>query len=167
MTGNRPPNQSDAMGMVLGWHSLGALGWGLAVAAVVGFSVLSRVGELSAQGGRSVWDGIYTAAQAERGAQRYADSCSECHGSGLEGGEMEPPLTGGEFMYAWDGLSVSDLFERIRISMPPADPNSVSRQDKADIVAYLLSHNGVPAGEAELSRRASDLRAISLDAVQP
>ena len=140
----------------------------LAVAGVLTVTgTLSRVEGATLQGGRSVWDGVYSDAQAARGAELYAEACSQCHGTGLEGGEMEPPLTGGEFMYAWDGLTVGDLFERVRVSMPPANPNEVSRQDKADILGYLLSVNGVPSGTVDLSLRTADLRAISFDAVQP
>ena len=58
---------------------------------------------------------------------------------------MEPPLSGGEFLYAWDGLSVGDLFDRIRISMPPSNPNGVSRQEKADIISYLKYIEEKPA----------------------
>jgi mono/diheme cytochrome c family protein len=71
-----------------------------------------------AQPTKSVWDGVYTQAQADRGKQGYAEQCASCHGPELTGGEMAPALAGGEFLAGWDGLTVGDLFERIRISMP-------------------------------------------------
>ena len=37
----------------------------------------------------SVWDGVYTAAQAQRGAPLYEKDCAECHGADLTGGEMD------------------------------------------------------------------------------
>lgn len=116
---------------------------------------------------RSIWDGVYTAAQAQRGAGLYGDGCAECHGEALEGGEMEPALEGGEFMWGWAGQSVGDLFERIRTSMPPGQPSTMSRQEKADVLAFLLAQNGVPAGEAELVGRAGALRSITFEPEPP
>src|SRR6185295_1515773 len=95
---------------------------------------------------KSIWDGSYTTAQAERGRGLYAEQCASCHGSELTGGEMAPPLSGGEFMAGWDGLTIGDLFERIRISMPQNAPGSLSGQQNADILAYVLSVSKFPAG---------------------
>ena len=71
---------------------------------------------------KSIWDGIYTEEQATRGQGLYSQECASCHGGELTGGEMAPPLAGGEFLAGWDGLTVGDLFERIRISMPQNTP---------------------------------------------
>ena len=86
---------------------------------------------------KSVWDGVFTAEQAERGAAAYKATCSECHGGDLMGDGFAPALTGADFQGNWNDLSVGDLFERIRISMPPSGPSSVTPEQKADIVAYL------------------------------
>ena len=110
---------------------------------------------------RSIWDGIYTETQARRGAALYQDGCAECHGESLEGGEMEPSLMGGEFMWGWSGQSLGDLFERIQVSMPPGEPSALSRQEKADVLAFLLSQNGVPPGDNELAGRTNVLRGIT------
>jgi len=56
----------------------------------------------------------------------YGASCAKCHGDTLTGGEAAPPLTGGEFLANWNGLTVGDLFERIRISMPADRPGALS-----------------------------------------
>ena len=116
---------------------------------------------------RTVWDGVYTAEQAVRGAPLYEQSCAECHGSDLTGGEMAPGLAGSEFAWNWNGLSVGDLFERVRISMPQGEPSSVSRQDKADILAYMFERSGIPAGETELATRTATLAGISFLAEAP
>ena len=108
----------------------------------------------------AVWSGPGAADQARRGAEAYARACAECHGADLGGGDMAPGLTGFEFLYNWHGLSARDLFERLRVSMPPAQPNSVSRQEKTDILAFMLEANGMPAGDAELTGRAGPLGAI-------
>lgn len=117
-----------------------------------------------AQPTQSVWDGVYTEEQANRGKQGYADQCASCHGPELTGGEMAPALTGGEFMAGWDGLTVGDLFERIRISMPQNAPGTLSGQQNADILAFMLASNKFPAGSAELARDAMILKTIKIEA---
>lgn len=116
---------------------------------------------------QSVWDGVYTVEQAQRGAPLYQQSCAECHGPDLAGGEMSPGLVGGEFVWNWNGLSVGDLFERLRVSMPQGMPNSVSRQEKADILAFLFEANDFPAGDTELASRTGMLAGINFLAQEP
>ena len=128
----------------------GLLMAGLAVAA----------GGVAAGQGRTVWDGVYTAEQARRGAEAYEQACAECHGADLGGGDMAPGLAGVQFIYNWHGFSARDLFERLRVSMPPDQPNRVSRQEKADILAFMLEANGMPAGDTELASRTGPLGAI-------
>ena len=130
----------------------------LLVAWIVG-AVWSSPGAAARQG-RTVWDGVFTVDQARRGAAAYQRSCAECHGADLGGGDMAPSLAGVEFLYNWHGFSARDLFERLRVSMPPAQPNSVSRQEKADILAFMFESNGFPAGAAELASRTAQLAAI-------
>ena len=117
-----------------------------------------------AQPTQSVWDGVYTEEQANRGKQGYADQCASCHGPELTGGEMAPALAGGEFMAGWDGLTVGDLFERIRISMPQNAPGTLSGQQNADILAFMLASNKFPAGSAELAKDAMILKNIKFEA---
>jgi cytochrome c len=119
------------------------------------------------QNAPSMWSGIYTEAQAARGEPLYIQTCAECHGSSLEGGEMAPSLADETFLYNWHGLTVFDLFERIRISMPQGKPFSVSRTDKADILAYMLARAGYPSGDTELGNQADRLSSIAFEAVRP
>src|SRR5262249_24299448 len=116
-----------------------------------------------AQPTTSVWDGVYTEEQANRGKTGYADQCASCHGPELTGGEMAPALSGGEFMAGWDGLTVGDLFERIRVSMPQNSPGSLSAQQNADILAFVLASNKFPAGMTELPKEAMILKAIKFE----
>jgi mono/diheme cytochrome c family protein len=113
---------------------------------------------------RSVWDGVYTEAQANRGQPLYNQHCASCHSDTLMGGEMSPPLTGGEFMSNWNGLTMGDLFERIRTTMPQNSPGKLSREVNADITAYMLSVNKFPAGKTELPHSAEFLKDIRIDA---
>lgn len=133
----------------------------LALAAIwtVGFTQSS----LGAQAARTVSDGVYTDAQAERGLATYKEACVECHGADLTGDGFAPALAGPEFMGNWTDLSVGDLFERIRISMPPSGAASVTPAAKADIVAYMLKYNKFPAGTTELEAKLEALKQIKIE----
>jgi quinoprotein glucose dehydrogenase len=119
------------------------------------------------KGLRSVWDGVYTAEQARRGAAVYHQTCVSCHGAQLEGGETAGPLVGAQFTSNWNGVTVGDMFERVRISMPLDRPGTLSRQQTADVLAYVFSANKFPAGKAELARRPELLKQIRFEATKP
>jgi mono/diheme cytochrome c family protein len=129
----------------------------VALAGMVGALGSNRA--LSAQQ-KTQLDGIYTDAQAARGEALYAQYCASCHGPELTGGEMAPGLTGGEFAANWNDLSIGDLFERIRISMPQNAPGTLSRQQDADILAFILRKSNFPAGQAELPTQTEVLNTI-------
>jgi mono/diheme cytochrome c family protein len=93
----------------------------------------------------------YTTSQAEAGAQAYASSaCAACHMPDLSGAEG-PPLVGPSFTGNWGNGPVSALFQFTKENMPATAPGSLSDQTYVEIVAYLLSRNGLPAGETPLS----------------
>ncbi len=119
------------------------------------------------QGGESTWSGVYTEAQAQNGAAVYAKVCSECHLEDLAGDGFAPPLKGPEFMNNWNTLSVGDLFERIRVSMPPNNPSAVSAKEKSEIVAHILKSAGFPAGTTELASQTETLKSIKFEATKP
>jgi mono/diheme cytochrome c family protein len=124
-------------------------------------------GSMSAQGTKTQWDGVYTEAQAKRGEGIYQEKCAACHGPDLTGGEMAPGLTGGDFTANWNDLSLGDLFERIRISMPQNNPGSLSRQENADVLAFILQRGGYPAGQAELPTQTEVLNTFKFVAAKP
>ena len=66
---------------------------------------------------------------------------------------MAPPLAGGAFNANWNGLSLGDLVERIRISMPQNSPNSLSRQQYVDILAVDARGGRVPGREIRTTPR--------------
>jgi S-disulfanyl-L-cysteine oxidoreductase SoxD len=141
----------------------------LAVAAIVCAAVLSVASlKLRAENRTSsVWDGVYTKAQADRGQALYNSSCASCHGDQLNGGETAPPLAGGEFISSWDGLTVGELFDRIRTGMPPGTPGTVTRNAKIDILAYVLSYNKFPPGDRELPHQVDMMNTIRIEADNP
>jgi mono/diheme cytochrome c family protein len=119
------------------------------------------------QDARSVWDGVFTAEQARRGEALYGQHCAACHGGNLLGAEAAPALTGFEFGGNWSGLTLGDLYERIRTSMPSDDPGKVTAQQKVDIIAYMLRIGAFPAGTTELPRDQQILTTIKYLATKP
>jgi len=115
---------------------------------------------------KTTWDGIYSAAQAARGEAIYSDKCSKCHGPDGAGGDA-PELVGGGFASDWDGLTMAQLFDRTRSSMPQDNPGSLARDEAANLMAYLLRKNGFPAGQADLSSAGESLGQIKYLAVKP
>lgn len=138
-----------------------------AVAAAAVWTVALFYSSVGAQAPKSVWDGAYTEAQSKRGLEEYTKECSECHSPELQGDGFAPALAGAEFMNAWNGLTVGDLYERIRISMPPGKEADVPPQAKVDIVAYILQANKFPAGTTELAPNTEALKAIKFEATKP
>src|SRR5712671_6272834 len=144
----------------------------IAAVAIVGLAAVGTLhSALCAQeapsGSRSVWDGVYTQEQAERGHSLYNQHCASCHGDTLAGGDVPPPLAGGDFLANWNGLTVGDLFERIRRSMPQDNPGRLSRQQNADVLAYIFSFNKFPAGKTELAHDTGLLKEIRIEAAKP
>jgi hypothetical protein len=112
---------------------------------------------------KSVVEGVYTDAQATRGIEAYKKDCSSCHGEGLEGDGFAPALSGTEFLSNWNGTTLGDLFDRVRISMPPSAPGSVTPEAKVDIITHLLKSNKFPAGQAELASTPDALKDIKFE----
>ena len=138
-----------------------------AIIAVVAVWIVGVFASAHAQAPKSVWDGAYTAEQAKRGAEAYMKNCSECHQAELSGDGFAPALAGSDFMNAWNGLTLGDLFDRIRVSMPPGKESSVSNAEKMDIVAHILSVNKFPAGTTELPPQIEAAKLIKFEATKP
>jgi len=119
-------------------------------------------GEASREGvlkNRTVWDGVYSTHQAERGKTAYQEACSLCHGGDLlgavpgaggSGGGNAPILAGNTFMDRWREDNLVGLFTKLRSSMPRQAVDTISDATKMDIFAFMLQENGFPAGTADL-----------------
>jgi quinoprotein glucose dehydrogenase len=104
---------------------------------------------------RTTRSGVYTAAQAGRGADVYAGMCRSCHSAASH--------TGVTFAKWWKGRTLADLFTYVSERMPKNDPGSLAPEQYADVVAYLLRLNAMPAGAAELVPDSVALAAIRID----
>ena len=105
-------------------------------------------------------DGAYSEEQASRGKAQYAEKCAACHMDNLSGAGMAPALAGDVFTYHWQNRNLAELFDRIHTTMPQDKPGSLSPQDTADIIAFLLQSNGLPAGNTELKGEPAALKDI-------
>jgi mono/diheme cytochrome c family protein len=111
----------------------------------------------------SVWDGIYTDGQAARGEPVYRKNCISCHGEELEGKGQNPPLSGSDFTTNWNGMTVGDLFEKMQVSMPADRPGKLSKEENAEMLAYILKFNKFPTGAKELPASADALSGIRFE----
>jgi mono/diheme cytochrome c family protein len=98
--------------------------------------------------GKTVWDGVYTDAQAERATATFSSTCSRCHTLGPEGNR---PLTGDKFWEGFTQKSVTDLLTFVSKNMPNGQGGSLPAGTYNDLVALILKSNGFPAGTTELT----------------
>jgi mono/diheme cytochrome c family protein len=101
-------------------------------------------------------DGAFTPGQAERGKQVYHEFCSSCHQVDF----YETKLA------AWQDASVGELFAALRATMPSANPGGLTSAQYLDVLAYVFSITGSPAGNEELSLRNMDAVRIVPPAVE-
>jgi cytochrome c len=111
-------------------------------------------------------DGVFTSAQADRGDALYQNNCAACHGGSLQGEEENPSLSGKHFASRWGGLPVSAIYGFINTQMPLGQPGALGVQSDVDIIAYILSVNKFPAGQAELPADNTVLKTITINKPQ-
>ena len=85
---------------------------------------------------------LYTVAQATRGSGLFRDNCVSCHASS--------EFSGSSFVRRWTNRAVGDIYEFVLYSMPDDNPGGLPQQTYADIIAYFLQMNDLPAGDTEL-----------------
>ena len=134
--------------------------------AIASLVVLQALILASAQG-KTTLDGVYREAQATRGEKVYAASCASCHGDDLSGGGQTPALTGKEFNGDWNDLSMGDLFDRTRLSMPADKPGSLTPEQTVDVIAYLLKKGSFPVAQADLPTDTAALKGIKYVSPKP
>lgn len=103
-----------------------------------------------ADGQRTVWDGVYTEEQAERGGVQYTESCAGCHAPDLRGSTTSPSLVGMSFTFLWGERTLGELFGEIQQLMPTDRPNSLPAQTYRNILAFILRANSYPPGDQGL-----------------
>lgn len=114
-----------------------------------------RPAQSASEPARSTMSGVYNAAQAVKGEEVYMGLCVSCHPAGTYVGEP--------FTTVWGGRPLSDLFGSISRNMPKQDPGSLTPEEYAQVIAYLLRMNDVPAGKTELPTDDDTLKAIRIE----
>jgi mono/diheme cytochrome c family protein len=99
--------------------------------------------------------GVYTEAQAARGEATYRANCTSCHATSAYAGDA--------FVRAWEGRTAFDLFELIRTTMPNDNPGRLSREQYADIVAYMFKLNRLPPGDTPLPSDDEGLKQVRIE----
>jgi mono/diheme cytochrome c family protein len=103
----------------------------------------------------SVWSGVYTSAQNERGEELYSGACAQCHGLQLNGAGQpdqppSPAIARATFLRKWSGQTVAALFVYIHTKMPPEYPGTLTEQQSIDAIAHMFAVSKMPAGDKEL-----------------
>lgn len=126
----------------------------VAVGATAALALTLSMSAVSARQTKNASEGVYTKEQASRGLTLYDTSCASCHELGK--------FKGTEFTNTWADKPMTDLHTAVT-SMPMDAPGSMKPQEYADILAYFLSINGYPAGQAELEGTDAAIKAIKID----
>jgi mono/diheme cytochrome c family protein len=121
----------------------------------------------SAQSATTAPGVVYSEAQAKRGEAAYTKDCASCHGADMTGDGQTPSLTGKDFNLEWSGMPLSDLFDRIHATMPADNPGRLTPAEVADLVAFILSKAGLPAGPTELPADVAALKQMKYMAPKP
>jgi mono/diheme cytochrome c family protein len=98
-------------------------------------------------------DGVYTAAQADRGESLFKEQCASCHAPG--------DFTSDDFLKKWNGKPLHELFTTVSETMPMDSPGTLKPQQYADLISYILKVNKFPAGQEELKSGAEGLKGIN------
>lgn len=127
-----------------------------------------EIGPAEAPAPRSIWDGVYTQAQADQGQMLARGPCGLCHGSRLNGVPDDqdqrpaPPLARANFLRSWEGRSLGSLYGYSRATMPQSNPGFLPDEDYVAIIAYMLSLTGAPAGDTPLPVDLHELAHIAI-----
>jgi len=144
----------------------------IALIGSLGLGILTNATLASAQAAGApvtIWDGVYSEAQARRGEQVFNTQCSYCHKENLSGGFFDdgqgraPALAGkrafdSSLVERWGGMTLADMVGTVAATMPETRPSSLTVENYVDVVSYVLSKNDVPAGTSDLP---GDVEALS------
>jgi len=92
--------------------------------------------------------------QATRGRTVFLGMCRDCH--------TPEEQSGDKFAKRWLGRSLGDMYEYLITEMPKNDPGSLSPDDYANVMAYMLRINAMPVGTRELPADVAALKKIQI-----
>jgi len=147
--------------------------WIVSLAGAVAAAAIGIQGAMAQQEdaakARSVWSGVYTAAQAKRGETLYSGACAHCHGARLNGAAAadqppSPAIARAAFLRKWAGKPVAALFVYVRANMPPDAPGTLTDQQAVDAIAHMFAVSTMPASDKELPADPGALENIVIEA---
>ena len=97
-------------------------------------------GPLAFAEGKTLNDGVYTEAQAKVRAMVYDSNCKTCHDMKFYENTLR----------SWNSQPLVYLWETIMGTMPADNPGSMMFEEYTEVLAYILSEAGFPAGETPL-----------------
>ena len=124
--------------------SMSKVEFSLPLGGLASLAVLAAAAAIA--GPATTRDGVFTAEQAARGKAVYDKSCATCHPAQFYRDRL--PL--------WQDKAVGLVFESISTSMPQDNPGSLLTSEYLDVLAYILSITGAPAGNDELTTGTMD-----------
>jgi mono/diheme cytochrome c family protein len=124
------------------------------ISATVAFALVVRglgpwsLGPVVSAQEKTVDQGVYTAAQAARGAKNFDTHCTGCH---REPGGTAPILAGERFTKTFGDATLQTVFTTIKTTMPRNSPGTLTDAEYTDIVAHMLRLNSYADGMTELA----------------
>jgi cytochrome c5 len=133
-------------------HAAALLLLGLAIGGRTAANAESRHPAPATQ--QTTRDKVYAKEQAARGAELYVKYCERCHDPAKvpAGKKPGPPVIGPKFIDKWQDHTLGELFTSIFTTMPNDGSAVLSEDETLDLVAYLVSANGVPNGDTPLKK---------------
>jgi S-disulfanyl-L-cysteine oxidoreductase SoxD len=108
---------------------------------------------------RSTQSGVYTEEQAARGKDVYLAQCQSCH--------TPSAFSSPDFRNNWVGKLLSEFFTYLVETMPESEPGALSKEQYAQVTAYILSLNAQPTGAVALPTSADSLTSIRIEIATP
>jgi mono/diheme cytochrome c family protein len=127
-----------------------------AVFATTTLALVAAVTAVSGQAPQKTTNsGVYTEAQAGRGQKVFEAKCTACHDTAR--------FTGEGFIDPWAGKPLKDVWDIASGTMPEDNPGSLKPQEYGDVIAFFLSLNAFPTGDADLQGNAAAMANILIE----
>ncbi len=100
---------------------------------------------------QTIYDGVFTAEQAEVGKAVYTANCASCHANSMRGGPGGKRIIASVINTKYADLPLSAYFGFMQSAMPPGQEGSLTDKEYIDTLAYILQTHGAEPGDQELT----------------
>lgn len=108
---------------------------------VIAITAGLMLGSVAVAQPKTLNDGVYTEDQAKAGQTVYDSKCKTCHDMRFYENTLK----------SWNSQPLMYLWETIMGTMPADNPGSMMFEEYTDVLAYILSESGFPAGDVPLN----------------